>query len=76
MRYPAYNRMDVSLTLGRKIIPGKVYKNHSEWIFAIYNVYGYKNAYTVNYEMTNGVPTAYKYYLFTYVPSITYNFKF
>jgi CarboxypepD_reg-like domain/TonB-dependent Receptor Plug Domain len=75
-RYPAYNRMDISLTLGRKQIPGKVYKNKSEWIFAIYNVYGYKNAYTIDYEMTNGVPTAYKYYLFTYVPSITYNFKF
>ena len=76
LRYPAYNRMDISLTLGRKEIPGKVYKNKSEWIFAIYNVYGYKNAYTIDYEMTNGVPTAYKYYLFTYVPSITYNFKF
>jgi CarboxypepD_reg-like domain/TonB-dependent Receptor Plug Domain len=76
LRYPAYNRMDISLTLGRKEIPGRVYKNKSEWIFAIYNVYGYKNAYTIDYEMTNGVPTAYKYYLFTYVPSITYNFKF
>lgn len=82
-RFPAYNRMDVSLTLRRKELPGVVYKNHSEWIFAIYNVYGYKNAYTIDFEQQNngfgnppGPPTAYMTYLFTYVPSITYNFKF
>jgi len=82
-RFPAYNRMDVSLTLRRKELPGVVYKNHSEWIFAVYNVYGYKNAYTIDFEQQNngfgnpqGPPAAYMTYLFTYVPSITYNFKF
>ena len=81
-RFPAYNRMDVSLTLKRKEIPGRVYKNHSELIFAIYNVYGYKNAYTISFQNQDlgggvqGPPAAYMTYLFTYVPSITYNFKF
>ncbi len=77
-RFPAYHRMDVSLTLSRKKVPGKVYKNNSEWVFSLYNVYGRKNAYSLDYEtdLTNNVPVVYKYYLFTFVPSFTYNFKF
>ncbi|MFI5221725.1 MAG: carboxypeptidase-like regulatory domain-containing protein [Bacteroidia bacterium] len=81
-RFPAYNRMDVSLTLKRKEIPGRVYKNHSEWVFAVYNVYGYKNAYTIDFEQQNlgggvvGPPVAVMTYLFIFVPSVTYNFKF
>jgi hypothetical protein len=75
-RFPAYHRADVSLTLGRKKKPGKTYKNDSEWVFSVYNVYGRKNAYTLSYDTLNNVPVIYKWYLFTYVPSITYNFKF
>lgn len=76
-RMPAYHRMDVSLTFGRKKIPGKVYKNESNWVASVYNVYGRKNAYTLSYENdSNGNPIVQKWYLFTFVPSITYNFKF
>ncbi len=75
-RLPAYHRADVSMTISRKLKPGKVYKNKSELVFAIYNVYGRKNAYTLDYGFEKGVPVIYKYYLFTYVPAITYNFKF
>lgn len=75
-RLPDYHRADVSMTIKRKMKPGKVYKNHSEWVFAVYNVYGRKNAYTLDYSMENNVPIIYKYYLFTFVPAITYNFKF
>jgi hypothetical protein len=77
-RLPAYHRMDVSLILGRKQIPGKVYKNESNWVFSIYNVYGRKNAYSISFRQNpdTGVNEAVKTYLFTFVPSITYNFKF
>lgn len=75
-RFPDYHRADVSLTIGRKKKPGKVYKNESDIVIAIYNVYGRKNAYTLSYGLENNVPVVYKWYLFTFVPSITYNFKF
>ncbi|MBC7381562.1 MAG: TonB-dependent receptor [Bacteroidia bacterium] len=77
-RFPAYHRMDLSLIITRKKIPGKVYKNNSDVVIAVYNVYGRKNAYTLSYQTdpTNNVPLIYKWYLFTFVPSITYNFKF
>jgi len=77
-RFPNYHRADVSLTLGRKKIPGKTYKNESDWVFSIYNLYGRKNAYTLSYanDLDTGVPIIYKWYLFTIVPSVTYNFKF
>ncbi|MDZ4668672.1 MAG: TonB-dependent receptor [bacterium] len=75
-RFPAYHRADVSLTIDRKKRPGRVYKNESDLVIAIYNVYGRKNAYTLSYDLDKGVPVIYKWYLFTFVPSITYNFKF
>lgn len=76
-RIPAYHRMDVSLTLGRKVIPGKKYNNQSNWVFSVYNVYGRKNVYTLNYNNdAAGNPFVEKWYLFTIVPSVTYNFKF
>ncbi len=77
-RLPAYHRMDASLTLGRKKIPGKVYKNESNWVFSIYNVYGRKNAYSIDFRqnLETGKNEVVKTYLFTFVPSITYNFKF
>lgn len=75
-RFPAYHRADISLTLSRKKIPGKVYKNESDWVFSLYNLYGRKNAFTLSYDTLDNVPVIYKWYLFTFVPSITYNFKF
>lgn len=75
-RFPAYHRADVSVTIGRKKRPGKTYKNESDVVIAVYNVYGRKNAYTLSYDLENNVPIVYKWYLFTFVPSITYNFKF
>ena len=77
-RIPAYHRMDMSLTLGRKIKPDKVYKNESSWVFSVYNVYGRKNTYSIDfqYNQETGKNEAVKTYLFTFVPSVTYNFKF
>lgn len=76
-RLPDYHRMDVSVTINRKKRPGVNYKNESNWVFSIYNVYGRKNAYTLSYENDqSGNPIIQKWYLFTFVPSVTYNFKF
>jgi len=75
-RFPAYHRADVSVTIARKKKPGRTYKNESDIVIAVYNVYGHKNAYTLSYSSVDNVPIIYKWYLFTFVPSITYNFKF
>jgi hypothetical protein len=77
-RIPAYHRMDVSVTLDRKKIPGKIYKNESNWVFSIYNAYGHKNPYYIGFDTNTetGKNEAIKTYLFTFVPSVTYNFKF
>lgn len=77
-RVPAYHRMDVSLTLGRKIRPDKVYKNESNWVFSVYNLYGRKNPYSISFRENpdTGRNEAVKIYLFQFVPSVTYNFKF
>lgn len=76
-RLPDYHRMDLSVTINRKKMPNVKYKNESNWVISIYNVYGRKNAYTLSYENDkNGNPIIQKWYLFTFVPSVTYNFKF
>ena len=75
-RFPDYHRLDLSLTLNRKKIAGKTYKNDSYWVFSLYNAYGQKNPYTLSYGTDNNVPVVYKWYLFTFVPAVTYNFKF
>ena len=75
-RFPDYHRLDLSVTLNRKKIEGKNNKNDSYWVFSLYNAYGQKNPYTLSYGTENNVPIVYKWYLFTFVPAVTYNFKF
>lgn len=74
-RMPDYHRLDISATLNLK----KKKRFESSLNFSVYNAYGHKNPYTIDFEQdkddpnkTNAVMT----YLFTYVPSITYNFRF
>jgi len=74
-RMPAYHRLDLGATWTLK----KTKKFESSLNFSVYNAYGHKNPYSIDFEQdetdpskTNAVMT----YLFTYVPSITYNFKF
>ncbi|AMS25800.1 hypothetical protein AEM51_01045 [Bacteroidetes bacterium UKL13-3] len=82
-RFPAYHRLDLSLTINQKkteanplwLLKKRPYEG--SWVFSLYNAYGRKNAYTITYKNNDqGVPTAYKSYLFTFVPAVTYNFKF
>ncbi|MFT3752210.1 MAG: TonB-dependent receptor [Paludibacter sp.] len=74
-RMPAYHRLDVGATWNLK----KTKKSESSLNFSVYNAYGHKNAYSIDFEQDESDPTktnAVMTYLFTYVPSITYNFKF
>ena len=83
-RMPAYHRLDLSLTLNRRQKPGM--KNHSSWVFSVYNAYSRKNPMTIFASQkldSEGVDiidpstqAVYKTWLFSIVPSVTYNFNF
>lgn len=76
-RMANYHRMDLSVTLYRKKKPGKRYKNESNWVFSIYNVYARKNWFALDFRVDEeGDRGAFRTYLFRIVPSVTYNFKF
>ena len=49
-----------------------------EWVFSIYNLYGRKNAASINFRQNqdSGLNEAVKLSIFGIVPSVTYNFKF
>lgn len=76
-RMPDYHRMDLSLTYQGKRKPGR--KFHGEWNLSIYNAYGRKNAWVINFVQDEENPNetyAEMTYLFGVVPSLTYNFFF
>lgn len=74
-RMPAYHRLDLNATYERKTT--KRFK--SSWSVGVYNAYGRKNPYVINFlqdennpDKIKGVQTT----LFSVVPNISYNFKF
>jgi hypothetical protein len=74
-RMPDYHRLDLGATWTIK----KIKQFESSLNFSIYNAYGHKNAYSIDFKADEKDPTKINpvmTYLFTYVPSITYNFKF
>ncbi|MDR2949327.1 MAG: TonB-dependent receptor [Prevotella sp.] len=74
-RMPNYHRLDLGATCQLK----KTAKFESELVFGLYNAYGRENAYMIQFRTNTKNPektTAYQYSLFTYVPSISWNFKF
>jgi len=76
-RMPDNHRLDLALTLKGKKKPGR--KWEGEWNFSLYNAYGRKNPWYVSFIQDEDNPKlmkAQKTYLFTFVPSVTYNFKF
>ena len=75
-RKPDYHRMDVSVNFIPN--PGSKKWLRGEWNFSVYNAYNRKNPWMINYhqDKTTGIPYAEMTYLFSFVPSITYNFKF
>lgn len=76
-RMPDYHRMDLSYTLKCKKNENRRWQG--EWNFSVYNLYGRKNAWSIYFEQDDDDPyksVANKTYLFQFVPSVTYNFKF
>ncbi len=75
-RIPDYHRLDLAFTLDTSLKIEKLWE--SSWTFAVYNLYGRKNAYSVFFKDTaDARPTAYKLAILgAAFPSITYNFKF
>ncbi|MBO7371087.1 MAG: TonB-dependent receptor, partial [Bacteroidales bacterium] len=74
---PNYHRMDLSLTLkSRRRAEGRPWG--SEWNFSFYNVYARHNAWSVAflYSRREDRPMAMKVYLFTIIPSVSYNVYF
>ena len=74
-RYPSYHRMDLSLTWQ---LPSRRWKPwDSELNVSVYNVYGHHNTWAVTFEQDGeGGINAKRMYLFSVVPSISYQFKF
>ncbi|MBS1562831.1 MAG: TonB-dependent receptor, partial [Bacteroidetes bacterium] len=75
-RLPAYHRLDVSATMqGHQ---GKKFKQ--EWVFGIYNLYARRNAYTIYFRQNVDDPQkteAVKLSILgSFLPSVTWNFKF
>ena len=74
-RYPDYHRLDLSYT--HKLRDKGKY--HHELNFSLYNAYGRRNTWAIRFEADDddaSVMKAKNVYLFSIVPSITYNFKF
>lgn len=73
-RYPDYHRLDLSATLKCK----DRHKNwKGEWNLSVYNAYGRKNTWAVIFlpDGENNIQTQ-QISLFSFIPSISYNFKF
>jgi hypothetical protein len=74
-RMPNYHRLDLGAT--KQLKRGKRFS--SELNVSVYNAYGRANAYEITFRQSKTDPDkteAVKTSLFTFVPSITYNFKF
>lgn len=87
-RFPDYHRMDASVTLKN---PNKGRKWRGSWNFSVYNLYGRKNPFAYEFReiynddfrfgaddgpITSSRQGIVMTYLFTFLPSVTYNFQF
>jgi len=89
-RMPDYHRLDLSATLKPKPRTGR--KWDYSWTFSIYNAYARRNAFTLTFEdilnedinfdegedgpIETRRPGIIKTYLFSILPSVTFNFEF
>lgn len=74
-RAPSFHRLDLGAICTLK----KTKKYTSELAFSVYNAYGRKNAYMFGFrqnEYNNSQSESYMIYLFSVIPSISWNFKF
>ena len=71
-RMPAYHRMDISINKHKKKKWGRV-----TWSYGVYNVYGRRNPYFLYFSNNQyGRKQLKQVSIFTFIPSISYNFKF
>lgn len=76
-KLPAYHRLDLSVLYKNPKNGSRRYK--SQWALTIYNVYNRKNIYSLflrQHSHEFSLASAYKMYLFTIMPAITYNMTF
>jgi len=74
-RAPSFHRLDLGAICTLK----KTKRYSSELAFSIYNAYGRKNPYMFGFRQNKddiNVSESYKIYLFSVIPSISWNFKF
>ena len=76
-RFPDYHRLDISLTWKKK----QRVKDKWNWDinFSVYNAYGRHNTWSINFVQDSENPNltyAEQTYLFSFVPALTFNFKF
>ena len=75
-KLPSYHHFDIAATYTPT--KNKNRKWQGEWVFSIYNLYGRKNAASINFREndTTGQNEAVRTSIFGITPSFTYNFKF
>jgi hypothetical protein len=74
-RIPDYFRTDVSINVEGNHKIKKL--AHSSWTFAVYNLLGRSNAYSVYFITDNGKISGHKLSIFAKpIPTLTYNFRF
>ncbi len=74
-RIPDYFRTDISINIEGNHKIRKL--AHSSWTFAVYNLLGRANPYSIYFVSENGKIAGYKFSIFARpIPTITYNFKF
>jgi len=76
-RLPAYHRLDLSATFTPT--KNKSRRWQSEWVFGVYNAYARRNAASISFvqDFDTGENEARRISVFgSFIPSITYNFKF
>ncbi|MCX7605817.1 MAG: TonB-dependent receptor [Bacteroidia bacterium] len=76
-RMPDYHRADISVTWKPRPKEGRRWQ--SSWNFSLYNLYGRRNMWALRLRQDENNPNiqrAYNLYLFRWVPSISYNFRF
>jgi hypothetical protein len=82
VRIPWYHRVDISATLkGKKVKRnGKPRKNEDYWVFSVYNVYNRRNPFSIYFRETPNAPGQTEAVRFSvigsFIPSVSYNFKF
>jgi hypothetical protein len=78
LRVPDYNRLDISATKKNKKALFK--KGESEWVFSVYNLYNRRNPFSIYTRPTEEDPTKTEAVrlsiIGSFVPAVTYNFKF